>query len=170
VNTAITFAVVLVVLALLQRRFLRRGHTSVLAAESGDGTPVRLLSVSCTTGWLDWIHGELLLLPDGLLRVKQNLGRTIEKGNASLVQGQAIEFAADPVELAAARAAPRNTFVAGREVARYELRRGPMSGKLVLHMHDGTRRMLLFLVHDMDYDALEYALRGWGATRQDAAA
>ena len=30
--------------------------------------PARLLAGTCTTGWLDWIHGELWLLPDGLLR------------------------------------------------------------------------------------------------------
>lgn len=166
---AITVVVVLVLVWALQRRFLRRGHTSTLAAAPGTGTPVQLLSVSCTTGWHDWIHGELLLLPDGLLRVKQDLARTLEKGNASLVQGQAIEFAADPDALAAAREARGNLFVPGAEIAAYELGRGPMSGKLVLHLHGGRKRTFLFLVDDMDYDTLEAALDGWGAASQRAA-
>ena len=44
-----------------------------------------------------------------------------------------------------------------------------MSGKLVVHLHDGGRQKLLFLVDDMDYEALESTLRGWGATPHDAA-
>lgn len=109
-------------------------------------------------------------MPDGLLRVKQNLLRTMEKGNAALVEGQAIEFLADPDALAAARAAGRNIFVPGGQIATYELGQEPMSGKLVLHLHGGGKQTFLFLVQDMDFEVLEAALRDWGATRQGGAA
>src|SRR4051794_18176485 len=40
----------------------------------------RLISGSATTGWADWIHGELWLFPDGLLRVRTGLGATLRNG------------------------------------------------------------------------------------------
>jgi len=36
-----------------------------------------LVTAGCTTGWTDWIHGELWLCPDGLLRRALGLGRTV---------------------------------------------------------------------------------------------
>lgn len=39
-----------------------------------------LLTASATTGWLDWIHGELWLFPDGLLRIPLGLIATILHG------------------------------------------------------------------------------------------
>ena len=40
----------------------------------------RLVTASCTTGWLDWIHGELWLFPDGLLRSSTGLKTTWAHG------------------------------------------------------------------------------------------
>jgi hypothetical protein len=42
----------------------------------------RLVTASCTTGWLDWIHRELWLCNDGLLLVRLDLKptRAHEKG------------------------------------------------------------------------------------------
>ena len=36
-----------------------------------------LVTAGCTTGWTDWIHGELWLCPDGLLRRALGLGSTV---------------------------------------------------------------------------------------------
>lgn len=36
-----------------------------------------LLATSCTTGWLDWVHGELWLLPDSLVRVRGGFVDTV---------------------------------------------------------------------------------------------
>jgi len=36
-----------------------------------------LVTAGCTTGWTDWIHGELWLCPDGLLRRSLGLTATI---------------------------------------------------------------------------------------------
>ena len=40
-----------------------------------------LLTTSCTTGWLDWVHGELWLCPDGLLRLSLRFRATIAKSS-----------------------------------------------------------------------------------------
>ena len=45
----------------------------------------RLISASCTTGWFYWIHGELWLLQDGLLRLRLNYGLTVARGLARTV-------------------------------------------------------------------------------------
>jgi hypothetical protein len=48
----------------------------------------RLITASCTTGWLDWIHGELWLFPDGLLRASTGLGTTLTNGVVRTVSGE----------------------------------------------------------------------------------
>jgi hypothetical protein len=37
-----------------------------------------LVTAGCTTGWADWIHGELWLCPDGLLRRSLGLATTVK--------------------------------------------------------------------------------------------
>lgn len=46
----------------------------------------RLISISCTTGWLDWVHGELWLAGDGILRRRRGWLKTIGSGNAMLAR------------------------------------------------------------------------------------
>lgn len=43
--------------------------------------PGILLTTSCTTGWADWVHGELWLCRDGLLRISLGLATTIAKSS-----------------------------------------------------------------------------------------
>jgi hypothetical protein len=38
-----------------------------------------LLSRACTTGWLDWVWGELWLLPDGVIRVSSGWSDTLSE-------------------------------------------------------------------------------------------
>jgi hypothetical protein len=42
--------------------------------------PCVLVSAGCTIGWTDWIHGELWLCPDGLLRRSLGLMKTVKHG------------------------------------------------------------------------------------------
>jgi hypothetical protein len=37
-----------------------------------------LVTAGCTTGWTDWIHGELWLCPDGLLRKSLGFAATVK--------------------------------------------------------------------------------------------
>lgn len=39
-----------------------------------------LITAGCTTGWTDWIHGELWSCPDGILRRSLGLLTTIKHG------------------------------------------------------------------------------------------
>jgi len=47
-----------------------------MSPASGDRQCV-LVTAGCTTGWADWVHGELWVCPDGLLRRSLGFGRTI---------------------------------------------------------------------------------------------
>jgi hypothetical protein len=58
--------------------------SSALPDSSGSAPrdqPAILLTTSCTTGWTDWVHGDLWLCPDGLLRISLGLATTIAKSS-----------------------------------------------------------------------------------------
>jgi len=58
--------------------------SSALPGDTGSAPRERLailLTTSCTTGWADWVHGELWLCPDGLLRISLGLATTIAKSS-----------------------------------------------------------------------------------------
>jgi hypothetical protein len=59
----------------------------------------RLLTASCTTGWRDWIHGELWLFADGLLRMRSGLIGTIAHWNGQTVPGEPEEQVFGPEEI-----------------------------------------------------------------------
>lgn len=50
---------------------------------------LRLVSLSCTTGWTDWAHGELWVGSQGALRINRGLEATIKRGGvaAAVPQG-----------------------------------------------------------------------------------
>lgn len=45
-----------------------------------------LISRSCTTGWLDWIHGELWITPDALVRLRLGSGQTLRNGTGPTIR------------------------------------------------------------------------------------
>lgn len=53
---------------------------SDISPSPSNGTVATLLTASATNGWLDWIHGELWLLPGGLLRIPLDLQTTLLHG------------------------------------------------------------------------------------------
>ncbi|HEX7735923.1 MAG TPA: hypothetical protein VF458_13740 [Ktedonobacteraceae bacterium] len=55
-----------------------------------DVSVATLLTASATTGWFDWIHGELWLFPHGLLRIPLNLVITFLHGTGPTVNVVAI--------------------------------------------------------------------------------
>ena len=84
-----------------------------------------LISRSCTTGWLDWAHGELWVCDDGLLRKSLGLVETVLhlRGGYGVRQGS-VHRLITPDEIArSARArgtdgrggtqSPRPNFAAG---------------------------------------------------------
>ena len=130
-----------------------------------------LLSDSCTTGWLDWGHGELWLTPEHLVRIgRRGLTLRAAAGGAAGAGGGVLGFmafkAADkilggsrPVPGAAVdvdeemwerkvASHPRRTLTLGREqIAKLELRDGISTSRLSVEMADGGRHKLLWMVN-----------------------
>ncbi|MFJ6084194.1 hypothetical protein ACIQI8_22595 [Streptomyces sp. NPDC092369] len=108
--------------------------------------PAKLLAGTCTTGWLDWIHGELWLLPDHLVRVRSGLLRSVlNSQNGSGVTAQ------DPYQLVAhdpdaiRRAHRTNKVIPFTDIHSARLHGGVTTSGMTLTMTDGTRHKLLWL-------------------------
>ncbi|MDX3747706.1 hypothetical protein [Streptomyces sp. AK08-02] len=108
----------------------------------------RLLSSTCTTGWLDWIHGRLWLLPEGLLRVRGDLMTTLVNGFGSgltaLDPYRPITY--DPATVLAAH--PTNKLIPFAGMATARLHGGVTTSGLEVAMTDGTRHKLLWMNSD----------------------
>jgi len=123
-----------------------------------------LVSASCTTGWTDWVHGELWVCPDGLLRRSLGLGRTIWRGfrhgagrtvNPSLRQTRSFT----PAEIATiSRGNGRNRWVPWESIAKAQARRGPLTDSLHLELRDGRRLKFLWLRVDEAMDPVAEAV------------
>ena len=114
---------------------------------------------SCTTGWFDWIHGELWLTPTALVRRRLSLEKTGAHGLGPTV-GQPLERA-DVSELDLDRLLaehPTNKVIAFSDVARARLVRGVTAHGLRVRMLDGRRHKLLWLTRDPAYQILGEAL------------
>jgi hypothetical protein len=63
---------------------------------------MRLLSRSCTTGWFDWIWGELRLTPEGIARLSSGWAETRRMAREHRKRGggtTVVESAADVDEI-----------------------------------------------------------------------
>ena len=119
-----------------------------------------LITVSCTTSWFDWIHGELWLCQAGLLRRSVGLTKTIAHGSRPTVDPAVRPtrtFGLDEIAniLAAGR---RNRWITWAEIAHATLKRGVIDHSLHLDLGIGRREKLLWLRTDGGYDLLEGAL------------
>lgn len=119
-----------------------------------------LVSASCTTSWFDWIHGELWLCPDGLLRRSLGLWTTIRHGNRRSVDPAnrpTCAFSPDEIvqTLAAGR---RNRWITWGEISHAILKRGVLDHSLHLELVDGRHAKFLWLRIDGGYDVLEARL------------
>jgi hypothetical protein len=119
-----------------------------------------LISASCTTSWLDWIHGELWLCPDGLLRRSLGLVGTLRH-----VRGSTLDPTNRPTRTFTITeigqivgAGRRNRWVPWSAVTRATLKRGVIDHSLHLELGDHRREKFLWLRVDGGYDLLEEAL------------
>jgi hypothetical protein len=122
-----------------------------------------LISASCTTGWLDWIHGDLWLLPDGLLRVRSGLEATIEHANQRTVldDGDQRQFGVGELERLQGEH-KSNLWIPADEIVSAGIRNGPLSGRLALTLKGGRRVKLMWLRADRASEPLKKALASWG--------
>jgi hypothetical protein len=123
----------------------------------------QLLTASSTTGWADWIHGQLWLLPDGILRIRGDFSTTLAHGHGPTVETpslQSLNMTRADAEKAAQRHR-RSLWVPKELIAEAELRTGRMTDSLRLRLHDGTRIKLLWMQNDGAFEPLQQALGGW---------
>ncbi|MFI7576793.1 hypothetical protein [Micromonospora sp. NPDC049497] len=119
----------------------------------------RLITRSCTTGWADWVHGELWLLPDLLVRRRLTLQETRAHKNGRTVPHPLPEAQAASLPLSEILSAhPTNKVLALDTVAEARLHRGIMTDRLTLTMRDGSCHKLLWLKVDPAYEVLCQAL------------
>lgn len=120
-----------------------------------------LASASCTTGWLDWIHGELWVCPDGLLRRSLGLVKTMEHGSAATVDPRSrpqrrITAAEKYVQ---SNAGGTNRWVGWDWIDSAEVRRGLLTDSFHYRLKNGSRGKLLWFRTDDAKDLIEHAAR-----------
>jgi hypothetical protein len=140
--------------------------TCVWSAHCWQGSAVktgRLISASSTTGWADWIHGNLWLFPHGLLRVRTSLRSTIGDGiiRTTASPPPTRVFAEEEIaRLADARST--NLWIPASSIVSSSFRRGAMTSRLGLKLADGREIKLLWLRRDPAERELRSALEEWG--------
>jgi hypothetical protein len=109
-----------------------------------------LLSASCTTGWTDWIHGELWLCPSGLLRRSLDLAVTMRHG-----ANPTVDPARRPTrwftsgEIAQiTQSNRRNRWVPWASISTASAKRGPLTDSLHVELNDGGQSKFLWLKVD----------------------
>ncbi len=119
-----------------------------------------LLTASCTTHITDWIHGELWICSDGLLRRALGLRTTIMHGGLATVHEAdrpTRQFSQDELDRVT-RERKRNHWIPWNAIARAKLGRGLMTDALIVTLHTGTQLKFTWLSMDGAHDALRSAL------------
>jgi len=127
-------------------------------------TTCTLITASCTTGWLDWIHAELWFCGDGLLRRSVGLRGTIKHGGVSGPK-PTVDPENRPVqtfgldEIGAIVGADRkNRWIPWDEMSTAAITRGALDHTLHLELRDGSSLKFMWLRMDGGYDELREAL------------
>ena len=122
----------------------------------------RLISGSCTTGWLDWIHGELWLLPDGLLRISTSLVNTAGNGILRTIPRDPVvrQFTREEIDEIVARD-KRNLWIPREQLTSLKIHVCLLQSRANLSFVDGRRQKLLWLRGDHAEVPLKDALASW---------
>lgn len=109
-----------------------------------------LISAGCTTGWNDWIHGELWVCPEGLLRRRLGLLATIRHGMSPTVEvDKPMRRTFSTAELTAIRAAnQRNYWIPWTDIAEAILGDRPGATQLLVTLVGGRQIRLLWVPLD----------------------
>ncbi|WP_329300848.1 hypothetical protein OG410_22490 [Streptomyces sp. NBC_00659] len=122
----------------------------------------RLLTLGCTTGWGDWIHGELWLLPSSLVRRRLGFTATVANGKGPTVVVPLPEADVAPGATEQILAEHRtNKVIPLAGIASAHLRRGITADRLTLRMQDGSQHKLLWLPTDPAYAVFAQELAPW---------
>ena len=136
---------------------LRDGLVEVPGARDKRST---LISASCTTSWFDWIHGELWLCPNGLLRRSLCLVATLRHGGGPTLDTRnrpTRDFTQVEIDQIVARGR-RNRWIPWSAITKVTLKRGIMDHSLHIELGDRRRERFLWLKVDGGWETLEHAL------------
>jgi hypothetical protein len=134
-----------------------------LETTMAESTSVQLLSRSCTTGWLDWVWGELWLMPDGIARLslgwagtrKAARRRKKHGGGASVEPGEVHSQTVSVEDLEQRIAAdPKNRWIPCGDIRSARLRRGILNDRLQVELSTGANMKLLWLKSDPAFEVL----------------
>jgi hypothetical protein len=127
-----------------------------------------LLSRASTTGWFDWVWGELWLLPDdGLARLSMGLSDTLTAADLqgfsfrgpTVSSGMANNYGVSAEQLKQRIGEKRsNRWIPFDAIRSARLRRGIMCDRLQVELSDGSKSKLLWLQKDPAYDVLSSLL------------
>lgn len=121
-----------------------------------------LLTASATTGWFDWIHGELWLFDDGLLRIPLNLSITLDHQlgpTITLERAERRRFDAETFErLIIGR---KHLWIPREHIRKAYLHHGIATDRLRLKLAGGRSVKLLWLPVDGALQPLQATLREW---------
>ncbi|WP_371596410.1 hypothetical protein [Streptomyces sp. NBC_00564] len=108
----------------------------------------QLVARACTTGWLDWIHGELWLLPTSLIRIRSGLMASVANslGSNPTAPEPAHTIAHDPAAILAGHRT--NKIIPFDGIERARLHGGITTSGMTVSMVDGTRHKLLWLTSE----------------------
>jgi hypothetical protein len=122
----------------------------------------RLLTASATTGWLDWIHGELWLFPTGLLRMPLGFTATLLHGTGPTSSQEPPSWRSfDEKTFEALLASKRNRWIPREQIKKAYLHRGLITDRLGLELVDRRIMKFLWLSLDGAWKPLQSALQGW---------
>lgn len=123
-----------------------------------------LIAASCTTGWFDWIHGELWLCPGGLLRRSLGLWATVRHGDMRGAK-RTVESENRPTRSFTpeevrriVESDRRNRWIKWEDIAHATLKDRLVDHSLHLELKDGSRAKFLWLRMDGGLDLLRAAL------------
>ncbi len=128
-----------------------------------------MISRSCTTGWLDWVWGDLWLTADSVLRISRGMAETrgaaLQRkrrgGGSTVTPESAGGGGVSALELEQKVGADKkNRCIQLREIRAARLRRGAFNSRLSVELDDGTRLKLLWLKTDPAFDTLRSLLEG----------
>lgn len=124
-----------------------------------------LLSITCTTGMTDWVHGDLWLCPDGLLRRSRGWRATIANtGSMGVkdvvdVKNRTTRTIGIEERRQIAGADKRNWWLPWDQITRAKLESGPMSIGLHLILTDGRKLSLRWFRMEGGADELKAAMQ-----------
>ena len=131
---------------------------------SQENANAQLITSGCTTGWDDWLWGELWLLPEGVLRLSTGWRGLVAAATLGLIgtarRGSLRRI--DPKDIPDLLAkSSRNRWVPWDQISNAALRKGLMNIRLNVWLSDGTRIKLLWLRGDPAYRVLRPLLDEW---------